>query len=1090
MKQGKNKILHLREGLLWKEMQIAVEMARLLGFQSESAVFPVVSRELGEEIPAELKDLSQYAEKGELKKAPEDYVSALGAAKPVADFDWRDKRGLESLFDVGSILKDENLDFLPDKMDVHFVLPKEADLSILAAACNFAFRMGMETTAYEGLLLTDGECKGNVLMFEKAEKCSIKFLEKEDGIRITVAGSGKELETFSADFCEHFPMQGDFDTWTDYLQEIIDSMCMKNLDGQLAYTKAFSKPGAKAYVSPEIENRYEDIKAEFPEAAFINHKGMEMVYEKEYDIEWEVDVLHEILEASVYPRLKPGDEVKVYAALSEGKEEREQTAKRISERIAETGASVGKLSLLCAYKQGYSWLEEEVVPVLLQNSGADRLEIGFKPFLPPGVTDWADEDGATPSYNNVGGNPDQWYDLPIRYLQELYPAEDMLTEALGIQRENIIFYAYEGTEDFTYKLKAYDKEGNSIYEDTCKAASHERPYLDDYPQMGKVHPSTGYLKVSVNGESLLETRIETDVERIWDIYQKEVLPDCRAYVEEKTGGEITEAGQPFFSRLRIEAEASEPDYRLPSREDLFTTLDGLHEDIYFAGADYFKNLGLEKAGVMLDAPGLILPVIRKKSGKPYMKVTLYKQKAQEPFISCDNGEAILGKGSRQTVQAWMEAVEETKEGRGAVIQINGADEKVVAAYAELFEKGVLGMGKKLYGIDYLKLAAGTSRYTVFTDRTREVEKTLDISDIDLSEHELIGYDKYIEIINRLKLVPGLKVYRTAVSYTGRELYAVEVLPECGGYISRTKRITRYPSEIVNCRHHANEVSSTNSAFMLIKTLLTDEQYKELPLKLNLVIVPMENVDGAAIHYELQKDNPTWKLHVARFNAVGKEFYYEHFKPDTIHTEAMGLTRLFRKFLPDIIVDNHGVPTHEWEQQFSGYTSPSYKGFWLPRSLLYGYFWTVSDEAYKSNYLVNKKMEDVIADSIAEDAEITRWNKEWARQFEKFAHGWMPKLFPANYYKDMINYWIPFAFDPAHRYPSIRFPWITTVAYTSEVADETAQNSYLHLCASAHLNHDLATLKMLAGSICVYIDKWDISDRSIGVAHIRQRPIIV
>ncbi|WP_132381951.1 hypothetical protein [Muricomes intestini] len=48
--------------------------------------------------------------------------------------------------------------------------------------------------------------------------------------------------------------------------------------------------------------------------------------------------------------------------------------------------------------------------MLLQNCGADRLEIGFKPFLPPGVTDWADEDGATPSYNNVGGNPDQWYD--------------------------------------------------------------------------------------------------------------------------------------------------------------------------------------------------------------------------------------------------------------------------------------------------------------------------------------------------------------------------------------------------------------------------------------------------------------------------------------------------------------------------------------------------------------------------------------------------------------------------------------------------------------------------------------------------------
>ncbi|TCS77755.1 hypothetical protein EDD59_11574 [Muricomes intestini] len=110
---------------------------------------------------------------------------------------------------------------------------------------------------------------------------------------------------------------------------------------------------------------------------------------------------------------------------------------------------------------------------------------------------------------------------------------------------------------------------------------------------------------------------------------------------------------------------------------------------------------------------------------------------------------------------------------------------------------------------------------------------------------------------------------------------------------------------------------------------------------------------------------------------------------------------------------------------------------------------MSDEAYKSNYPVNKKMEDVIADSIAEDAEITRWNKEWARQFEKFAHGWMPKLFPANYYKDMINYWIPFAFDPAHRYPSIRFPWITTVAYTSEVADETAR-THICICVPVHI----------------------------------------
>ena len=47
---------------------------------------------------------------------------------------------------------------------------------------------------------------------------------------------------------------------------------------------------------------------------------------------------------------------------------------------------------------------------------------------------------------------------------------------------------------------------------------------------------------------------------------------------------------------------------------------------------------------------------------------------------------------------------------------------------------------------------------------------------------------------------------------------------------------------------------------------------------------------------------------------------------------------------------------------------------------------------------------------------------------------------------MINYWIPYESNPAHGYSSIRYPWITTVAYTSEVADETAQGEYLNLCA--------------------------------------------
>ena len=62
------------------------------------------------------------------------------------------------------------------------------------------------------------------------------------------------------------------------------------------------------------------------------------------------------------------------------------------------------------------------------------------------------------------------------------------------------------------------------------------------------------------------------------------------------------AAQPFFSKLQLDVVASEPNELLNSREDLFSTLDGLHEDMYFAGTDYFKNFGIEKSGVITDAP--------------------------------------------------------------------------------------------------------------------------------------------------------------------------------------------------------------------------------------------------------------------------------------------------------------------------------------------------------------------------------------------------------------------------------------------------------------------------------------------------------
>lgn len=1071
-----------------EEKKLALEAALLLGFQTEVAVFPVAGIKDGIPSPAneeELKALFQLQD----SEIPEGYETAKGHPEPMFDLDFRTEKGLESMFEAGPFLKDEDYDFLPDKLDVKIVLPEDADLSMLIAACNVAFRFGMETTGYEGGITAEKDYAGNAVILEDADHAEMAMEESDGAVKVYLRGRGKELEELSALICEKFPGTGGWKRFREVMMDMCDDAVLRTADGQIATLQMLKEKEDGAftvYGSPEISDQQ---KALFEGVTFENYKAGKKAYEKVYELPWEVEVFEEVLEKKVYPILKEGDRLCVEGALSEGQAVRAKIKEKIEEKAKSLGAESTETTLICAYKQGFSWIDEVVIPKVREEK-PDKIEIYFKPFLPEGQTEWLDENGATPSYHNLqADNPDKWYDLPIRYLQELYPIEDVLVRELGVDRDAVVFLPYEGDADLTYLCKGY-RNDTVCYENTYKAQCSERPYLDEYPKMGKVHPATGYIRVWINGEETVYQKIRTDLEEIWDVYQAEVLPDCRRYIEEKTGGTVTAEQQPFFQELLLDVTVSEPDYRVGCREDLISSLDALHEDMYFTGSDYFKNYGVQKVGVMLDAPGLILPAIHQKEGRPVLRVTVFEKLKEKPCIEKD-GMVLASQRKREEVSFKVAGLS-AKDGKLDVkIVTKGVSEEYLKAYADLIERGVLEITEGWQHIASLCLIGedGSVTEAAVPEQPAPV-KDKSITEIDLHEKELIGYDQCREILEELKSVPGIEVFRTARSYTGRELYAIWLKPQREGYLSMTKRLTRCPSEIINARHHANEVSSTNASFILLKKLLTDETYKELPEKLNLILVPMENVDGAAIHYELQKEHPYWKFHVARFNALGKEFFHEHFHQDTIHGEAMGLSRLYERYAPDMIVDNHGVPSHEWEQQFSGYTSPSYKGFWLPRSLLYGYFWYVTNKEYKDNYPVNKKMEDVIADKIAEDEEMTALNKEWSAQFEKYAHAWMPKLFPANYYKNMINYWIPYEADPAHKYPSIRFPWITTVSYTSEVADETAQGEYLNLCARAHVAHDEATLQMLMNATILRECSMSCEGGSVSAVYRRRRPMIV
>lgn len=1079
-------ILKKENNLCFARKKYAVEAALLLGFQTESAEFPVLDCNGEIVIPKndeQLLELWKIGTKGVLE-VPDEFQTAVNAGT-IYSMDFRDKQGLECLFQKGAFLKDDNEDLLPDRLDVKFVLPEELDDSMLVAVCNMAFRLGMETTGYQGKIIADDTYEGNKIIFQYAEHAKVTMEQDGPYTLMYIQGTGKELEEFSSKVCESFPKVDNWRTWRELLLDMTEDFMMKGADGQLAYLKASmaaSEGNYEVYASPEMKA---ESKESFANVDFKNYKDGKIVYQKTYDYPWEVDVFEEIMDSEVNAELQPGDSVCLYGALSEDKDVRAKLVERLVNKVSAKGAMLEHAEVICAYKQGFSWIDEVIIPKV-KGKDVTKIEVYFKPFLPEGETEWVDENGATPSYHNIkADDPEKWYDLPIRYLQELYPIEDVLVKELGLTREQIVFLPYEGKEDITYLCKVSAQE-EILTEDTYKAQWSERPYMDSYPQLGKVHPSTGYIKVLVNGKEKVFKKIATDLELIWDTYQQEVLPDCGKYAMEKNGGTLAEDLQPFFNKLHLDVTISEPDFRVGCREDLISSLDALHEDMYFAGTDYFKNLGATTIGAILDSPGLILPDIHQAEGKPRFVVTLYEQQKERPEIYRD-GELICSPKAYEEVSAIVDELSYDNGKLKVHVAVSGVEDSVVKAYAELLEEGILSCSALVDNCDMIVFNGAEANVPVL----ERPAKTKSISEINLYENELIGYEMYLEIMEQLKQVPGIEVFKTATSYAGREQYAIWLAPEYKGYLSMTKYLTNRPSEVINARHHANEVSSTNGIFILLKKLLTEDKYKGLADKLSLVMLPMENMDGAAIHYELQKEHPYWKFHVARFNALGKEFFYDVFKPTSIHSEILGYSRVFEKFAPDVVVDNHGVPSHEWEQQFSGYTSPSYKGFWLPRSLLYGYFWYIADERYQGNYLVNKKMEDVIADKIAESEEMTALNLEWSAQFEKYAHQWLPKLFPADYYKNMINYWIPYKVGaPTNRYPAARFPWITTVSYTSEVADETAQGDYLNLCARAHVAHDEAIIDLLTKAEHVYDCTYECHADEIFAKYFRCRPMIV
>nr|WP_255723450.1 M14 family metallopeptidase [Sporosarcina sp. ACRSL] len=283
-----------------------------------------------------------------------------------------------------------------------------------------------------------------------------------------------------------------------------------------------------------------------------------------------------------------------------------------------------------------------------------------------------------------------------------------------------------------------------------------------------------------------------------------------------------------------------------------------------------------------------------------------------------------------------------------------------------------------------------------------------------------------------------------------------------------------PTIIIEAGHHSNEVSSTYAVLQLIDNFIV-EQLK----KVNIIVIPMANVDGYQLLKRLMSEHPEWKHHAARFNAVGLEYNYVRFS-ESVFGEGNIMPELLRKWAPDVIIDDHGIPSHEWVQPFAGYNSPPRfpVSYFLPSAKMYGIArvpTNVDGRLLVDNF---NAVVDVVSAEIGKTS-ISKMNNYWRERFKKYGNDWLPEVFlleeaeHLNFYFDKVEA-SPKSFQSIGRYPD----WIAADIIT-EAADEIVYDEVLETCVEAQMVFNSAVITQLAQSEIVYTD---------GMQKFRERPI--
>jgi hypothetical protein len=828
---------------------------------------------------------------------------------------------------------------------------------------------------------------------------------------------------------------------------------------------------------------------------------------EEFDIPSEVDEFWTRLRTKVIPAVKKRSPVAIEARLSEPPEVRKQIEQQARSELVKAGADdkATTVTVLSAYKQGYSWLYDVVRPALAGKT-VDHMTIRFAEIGP--AAGWAQEG---------------MY-VPTRWLLEIYPIDEILAQELKIDLKQITFEK-RPIGSPAYEVVATAPGGAEIFRREFEPKFVERVFFDRFPDYEHVRVTTGWIKADVAGRSVVDERIETDPERFWDHFQRKTLPALYDHVMALGKGKPRPEDAPFFGELRVELSMSEPDYSLPIDQEQISSMEALHEEIYFNTLHFFDLMGRFTRSTGLAYPGRIIPIMHARSdGKPgHAKISLTGFDSPRPMVVVEyverdghQAEARLdipkiAVDRPQTLGAAVRAgrdgierldlrlkVDTEKDERDALVK-RRADEQVdrqiisaeqvqavIANLARLRAAGLYRDALAYHDLGGLRIAvaweherkAGTEVVTALEGGGApaafpDIKKLLPPGWKYTSG--LTQWDTPIppaeanEILAKMSTFKEASVYKVGHSYLGQDIWAMDLMPPIeASHWSQAKQTTLKPTVIYSARQHANEVSSTSHTLKLAEMLLTDPAYRDKLKKVNVVIHPITNPDGAQLAYDLQKINPNFMLHAGYLGSLGVDVTTAQWDPDPMYPESGIRPKIWRTWLPDIFLNPHGYPSHEWVQLFSEYAAWvrtravetrdywTMRGWWMP-----GFAW-LDDPRYPRHKAEQMKLLEMITEFTKAAPATAALNERAYDRYRRYSFDFDQKNFKLDFTNGVLIYKSIKGARASPQAPDFmtRQPNVTIWEGGTEAPDETARGDWMKLVATAGLQWDKAVLEYL------------------------------